>query len=258
MKRSSDRASEVAADFCEPKAKRLHRVTRRVDGIFLLIMAILGGLGLFLLMPGGRRPIAIAGVFISAAATALLVYALVVKLAQDAHMVAFSIFAVIGFWGALRMITHSRPVYSALYFILVVISTTGMLFLAEAEFLAGSLLIIYAGAILVTYLFVIMLASQSGGGPASYDKKAREPFIGVLSGFVLLALIAGQTLQHGADLPTHEPMVEGAQKVAPVATTLLTTYMIGIQIVGVLLLAAMVGAVAIARRQPHPEEELAA
>jgi NADH-quinone oxidoreductase subunit J len=166
-------------------------------------------------------------------------------------------FAVVGLWGALRMITHTRPVYSALYFILVVVSTTGLLFLAEAEFLAGALLIIYAGAILVTYLFVIMLASQSGGGPAAYDQRAREPFIGCLAGFILLGLIAGRTLTSGAELPTHEPLVEGAQKVAPVAASLLTTYMIGIQIVGVLLLAAMVGAVAIARRTPHPEEEVA-
>lgn len=228
-----------------------------MDGILLLIMAIFGGVGLFLLMPGGRRPVAAVGLMAAATATALLVYALVTQVAQDTHMVAFAIFAVVGLWGALRMITHTRPVYSALYFILVVVSTTGLLFLAEAEFLAGALLIIYAGAILVTYLFVIMLASQSGGGPAAYDQRAREPFIGCLAGFILLGLIAGQTLTSGANFPAHEPLVEDAQKVTPVATTLLTTYMIGIQIVGVLLLAAMVGAVAIARRQPHPEEEVA-
>ena len=227
-----------------------------MDGILLLIMAIIGGVGLFLLMPGGRKPVAVIGLLAAATATALLVYALIAQLADDGYMVAFAIFAVIGLWGAIRMITHTRPVYSALYFILVVISTTGLTLLTEAEFLAGALLIIYAGAILVTYLFVIMLASQSGGEPAAYDQQAREPFIGCLAGFILLGLIAGQTLTQKADFVSHEPLVEGVQKVAPVATTLLTTYMIGIQIVGVLLLAAMVGAVAIARRQPHPEEEV--
>ena len=58
-------------------------------------------------------------------------------------------------------ITHPRPVYSALYFVLTVFATAGLFILLWAEFMAAALVLIYAGAILITYVFVIMLASQA-------------------------------------------------------------------------------------------------
>ena len=58
---------------------------------------------------------------------------------------------------------HPRPVYSAVYFVLVVLATTGLCVLAAAEFLAAALVIVYGGAIMVTYIFVIMLAQQAPG-----------------------------------------------------------------------------------------------
>ncbi|MFM7480552.1 MAG: NADH-quinone oxidoreductase subunit J [Planctomycetota bacterium] len=95
---------------------------------------------------------------------------------------------------AVRVITHHRPVYSALYFVLVVISGAALYVLLSAEFVAFSLLIVYAGAILITYLFVLMLAQQSptdtGGADAvEYDRVAREPAAAVTCGFVLLAVL---------------------------------------------------------------------
>ncbi len=80
----------------------------------------------------------------------------------------FVIFSVIAVAAAVRMITHSKPVYSALYFILVVLSSAGLFLLLQAEFMAFALVIVYAGAILVTYVFVLMLAQQA-------ERRKRRP-----------------------------------------------------------------------------------
>lgn len=182
----------------------------------------------------------------------------------------FVIFAIVAVFSAARVITHPRPVYSALYFVLVVLAVTGLCILAAAEFLGIALVIVYAGAIMVTYVFVIMLAQQSG--VADYDRQAREPFAAVAMGFALIA-VATQAMATGS--PT--PQAAGAAKTvltAGVATTqtaatpvknddkgnvravgeqLMTTYVVAVEVAGVLLLVAVVGAIAIAQKRIEPE-----
>jgi NADH-quinone oxidoreductase subunit J len=82
-------------------------------------------------------------------------------------------------------------VLAALHFVVVVIASAAMFLLLEAEFMAFALVIVYAGAILITYLFVLMLARQSptdtAEGPVDYDSVPREPLAAVAVGMVLLA-----------------------------------------------------------------------
>ncbi len=104
--------------------------------------------------------------------------------------------ALVSVASAVRVITHHRPVFSAMYFVLVVISGAAIYVLLSAEFVAFSLVIVYAGAILITYLFVLMLAQQSptdiGSADAvDYDRIAREPASAVIAGFVLIAVLGG-------------------------------------------------------------------
>ncbi len=66
----------------------------------------------------------------------------------------------------MRVVTHPAPVYSALYFILTVFASAGLFVLLSAGFMAAALVLIYAGAILITYVFVIMLASQASAEAA--------------------------------------------------------------------------------------------
>jgi NADH-quinone oxidoreductase subunit J len=207
-------------------------------------------------MPGGRLHVGRAALIVLAGAAAALVALLVPLSGEHGQRVWFALLALLGLIGALRVITHRKPVYSALYFILVIVAVAGLLILMQAEFLAAALVIIYAGAILVTYVFVIMLAQQSGE-PAACDQRAREPFVGVVTGFILLATLTtrlargdGQMLTTGAVDP--EQALGG---VAQVGTHLLTQYVVGIELTGVLLLAAMVGAIAIARRKAVATED---
>src|SRR5262249_54782648 len=98
--------------------------------------------------------------------------------------------------GATRMVTHPKPVFAALYFVLVVVSSAGLFLVLQAEFMAFALIIVYAGATLTTYMSVLMRAQQSraGGGPdvgggTLYDRLPREPLAAVTVGFLLLATL---------------------------------------------------------------------
>ena len=138
-------------------------------------------------------------------------------------------------------------------------STSGMAVLAGAEFLAAALVIVYAGAILVTYVFVIMLAQQPGSADPvassmKYDAMAREPGAAVLAGFVLVATIAGVIV--GREWPGGV-----ASEVAAVGNTLaigdvlLHRFAVSVELAGVLLMVAMIGTIAIARKRiPRADE----
>src|SRR5262245_56861806 len=85
------------------------------------------------------------------------------------------------------MITQKNPVHAALSFALVVLSTCGLFLLQAAPFLMAATIIVYAGAIVVTFLFVIMLAHQEG--PSDADYRSREPFLASVAGFFLLGTL---------------------------------------------------------------------
>lgn len=225
-----------------------------------LAFLALGAVGLYFVMPGGRPEAAKAALLVLAAALGVTVYSIVKYFAGSQPMTSNAIFAAIGLTAAVRVISHKKPVYSALYFILVVISTAGMALLAQAEFLAAALMIVYGGAILVTYVFVIMLAQQSGGPPA-YDRSAREPFFAITAGFVILAVLANPLFKHAAGLPslgaaTTASSADVIGTVSQVGALLLSKYAVGVQMAALLLLAAMIGAIAVARRKATPDGEM--
>ncbi|MEM1165811.1 MAG: NADH-quinone oxidoreductase subunit J [Planctomycetota bacterium] len=108
----------------------------------------------------------------------------------------FYVFALIALASAARVISHPRPVYAALYFILTILSSASLFIITGAEFMGFALIIIYAGAILITYLFVIMLATQAPTEEqeealSPYDAQAREPVLSVVLGFTLIAVLTG-------------------------------------------------------------------
>lgn len=171
----------------------------------LYIASFLGAAALLLLMPrrtpadGGASatPLKLIGAFLGMATIGGLWLWLSRRLPEDLGMqrAAFPYYYVFSFLAiaaAVRVITHGKPVYAALWFVMVVIASSGLLLVLSAEFVAFAMLIIYGGAILVTYVFVIMLASESGGAQRDeespeYDRVAREPLFAVLFGFLVLA-----------------------------------------------------------------------
>ena len=228
----------------------------------------LGSAGVYLALPGGRRSARTAGLLFGLAAIVGFVIFTASRLfPEGSPAITFGLLAAAAVFGAGKLITHPKPVYSALYFILVVVSVACLMVLQEAEFLGIALIIVYAGAILVTYVFVIMLAQQSGA-PA-VDARAREPLTAVLVGFVTMAAIAGRVAHvpiSGDDLrgprpaarllaeestaaeEVVDPLLAGSNT-AQVGFALLSQYVVALEIAGVLLLVAMVGAIAMARKR---------
>lgn len=128
---------------------------------------------------------------------------------EVSHGIFFVIFSICAIAAAIRMVIHERPIYSALYFVLVVVSSAGLLLMLEAEFMAFALIIVYAGAILITYMFVLMLANQAENPEepltqALYDRIPREPAAAVVVGFLLLCLITGTVTGGTKTLPAQD------------------------------------------------------
>ena len=176
----------------------------------LVLICIVAAAGTYMLLPG-RRPgawRAVGGVLLLFAALMLGLSLVRLAIGPDSGHgpgLFFWMFAVIALVGALRVVTHSRPVYAALYFVLTVFATAGLFILLWAEFMAAALVLIYAGAILVTYVFVIMLAASSTPGGvaklAEHDAVSREPLVASAVGFALMGVILFVIFDRGAQLP---------------------------------------------------------
>jgi NADH-quinone oxidoreductase subunit J len=161
------------------------------------------------------------------------------------------------------MITSRNPVYGALWFALATLSTCGLFLLQQAPFLAAATIIVYAGAVIVTFLFVIMLAQQSGA--AGYDQKSRQSLLATLSAFVLLGAIC-LTLQMSDAGPQAAPLaavqtMDGPNPLSKASAeypvggmqalgrSLFGDYLFAVEIAGTLLLVACIGAIAVAPRR---------
>lgn len=183
--------------------------------VLILVLCVIAGVGTVLLLPS-RREAAIARIGGIIALAAAAIFAAVLIREGNARFeggmgVYFWVFSVIAIVGAIRVITHPRPVYSALYFVLTVMATAGLFVLLWAEFMAVALVLIYAGAILVTYVFVIMLAAEAapaqGGtgslsGLSEHDAVSREPLIACAVGFAVMGVLLFVIFDKGANIAT--------------------------------------------------------
>lgn len=178
----------------------------------LYTACLLGSVALYLLLRPGPRSLKLVAVLLGLGALGWIIKASAVAVAtpvngpEAVQRVFFFLFSLIAIASAVRMITHHRPVYAALYFVMVVLSSAGLFLLLEAEFMAFALVIVYAGAILITYLFVLMLAHQvsSGNGADAqpdYDRIPREPGAAAVVGFIMLAVLSDMIFSGTAQLP---------------------------------------------------------
>jgi NADH-quinone oxidoreductase subunit J len=159
-------------------------------GELLLSIAVivLGASGTYLLLPHGHGAIKPRRVHVVGGVLVVLSLLLLARfftppapLLTRLFFYAFSLAAVAA---GVLMITSRNPVYSALWFAAVVVATSGLFLLSGAQFLAAGTVIVYAGAIIVTFLFVIMLAQSQGH--ALYDRSSRAPGRATFCCFLLL------------------------------------------------------------------------
>ena len=160
----------------------------------LLVPLALGALSLYMLLPR-PEPLptlwgAITGVVALVLGGIFVVRADILGIGRPDNLIEnilFYLFSLGAIVSGVLLVTQSNPARGALCFTLVVLSTCGLFLLLAAPFLMAATIIIYAGAIVVTFLFVLMLASQAGRNDA--DSRSREPAFAVLTGLVLLTAI---------------------------------------------------------------------
>jgi NADH:ubiquinone oxidoreductase subunit 6 (subunit J) len=153
----------------------------------IVLPVVLGSIGLYLLLPKARRFRPILGGALAVLALFLGGWWAVDIEAPWAEQVLFYAFAGVAISAGVMLITQKNPVHAALSFAVVVLSSCGLFLLQAAPFLMAATIIVYAGAIVVTFLFVIMLAQQAGLSDA--DRRSREPFLASLAGLILMAAV---------------------------------------------------------------------
>lgn len=197
--------------------------------ILLYLCIALGGFGVALTLPRPKLSPQIIGALLAAAGLGGAFLALALKAGAERPGLYFYVFAAIALGSALRVISHPKPVYAALYFILTILASSALYLMLGAEFMAFALIIIYAGAILITYLFVIMLAEQTPAGQevgvaSEYDRYSREPGAAVIVGFVLLGLLTAMLSRGAQTLEPAAPRAQGEALLAKMPKKIIEAY----------------------------------
>jgi NADH-quinone oxidoreductase subunit J len=160
-----------------------------------------------------------------------------------AQNITFGVLALVMAVSAIRVVTTKNVVHAALYLVLVLAGVAGIFILLAAEFLAIVQILVYIGAIVVLFLFGIMLTRAKIGKLSDLDNDQR--WIGAVVALFLFGVL-GAILNTGfKDIKLD---VADVGRTADVGTSIFQQYVIPFEVVSILLLAALVGAVVIARR----------
>jgi len=214
----------------------------------LVWAVVLGTLGLWMLLPGPRKSLRALGALLALAAA--LCTLSMAPLLDNLIQIPFSLLSGLTLVAAVSAITSRNPVYAAIWFALVLLGVGGLFLINGAQFLGVATVAVYAGAIVVTFLFVLMLAQPDGH--AFYDRVGWgkvSQFVGCLTGMLVAAAIVWAVMEPGAIaalVSTGDRAVDHPQHVASLGGQLFTRHLAAVQAAGALLLAALVGAVAMA------------
>ena len=158
--------------------------------------------------------------------------------------VLFILFGAIAVCGAIMVVTRKHPMASALYLILTLFAVAALFVLRQAHFLAAVQVIVYAGAVVVLFVFVIMLINVPENR-LPVERATATRFLGVIAAglFIVESALAARrfTMSKG---PAPE-----VGSVEAVGRALFTDYLLAFEVTSVLLLAAVIGAIALAKRK---------
>ncbi|WP_394820751.1 NADH-quinone oxidoreductase subunit J [Pendulispora albinea] len=162
----------------------------------------------------------------------------------------FYLMAALSLAGALVTVTNKNPIRGAMGLLLTILSLAGLFLALHAEFLAFIQLIVYAGAIVVLFLFVIMLLGPDAAPPRDHHGRIPRAVAGVLFGLLAAACI----VLMGTKV-TFEPLQRVAGdfgSVDAIGRVIFTEGVVPFELASALLMVAIVGAVAVARgKQAH-------
>jgi NADH-quinone oxidoreductase subunit J len=165
----------------------------------------------------------------------------------------FYLFALILILAAVRVITSRNPVHAALFLVLAFFSAAGVWLLLEAEFLAITLVLVYVGAVMVLFLFVVMMLDINLAAVREGFARGGYLPVGLLVGAVILGqivLVVGPGnfgLEH---IPAPTPLsAEAEPNTVTLGKALYTQYLYPFEIAAALLLVAMIAAITLTMRE---------
>jgi NADH-quinone oxidoreductase subunit J len=157
----------------------------------------------------------------------------------------FYLFGLIAVASALLFVTRKSPVAAALWLVNTMFALAALYVMLDAQFVGAIQVLVYAGAIMVVFLFVVMLLNLGTGDLPDF----RSNRIRLGAGVVAVAMLAELLVLSRGSLPRIEAnTVAEANVIAPVAELLFTEHLLAFEITSVLLLVAVVGAVVLAKR----------
>ncbi len=162
-------------------------------------------------------------------------------------VILFLVFAIIAVVCAINVVVQTHPISSALSLVGVMGSLAVLYLLLGAEFIAAAQLIVYAGAIMVLFIFVIMLLNAGAEGP-----RGRSVIPGALGGLLLILLLVPLAYFVQRWYPDNPIVKFGAFQggtALAVGRALFTTYLLPFEITSLLVLIAIIGAVVLARKE---------
>lgn len=161
---------------------------------------------------------------------------------MSGYDIAFYIFSFLTLLCGVLVITNRNPVTSAMFLVLTIVFMAGLFVLLRAFFLAAVQVVVYAGAVMVLFLFVIMLLDLK----EETRRKIRK--LRVLTGGIAVLAVVGVVLSvvwDSAPAPV-TPTLVGAT--APLGRLLFTNYLLPFEILSVLLLVAMLGVILLSKK----------
>ena len=169
-----------------------------------------------------------------------------------AQNIAFGVLAAATVLAALRVVTTRNVIHAALYLVVVLGSIGALYVLLAAEFVAAVQILVYIGAIVVLFLFGVMLTRAPIGRDVGLDNDQRWTaavtslfLLGVLA-FVLLDAFGDDELPSLSEVGREE--LTATRGTGAVGDAIFSTYLVPFEVVSILLLAALVGAIVLARR----------
>jgi NADH-quinone oxidoreductase subunit J len=163
----------------------------------------------------------------------------------------FYLFSLVMVGAAVMVITVRNPVYAALFLVLTFFSAAAIWLLLEAEFLAVVLIVVYVGAVMVLFLFVVMMLDINLA-------PLKEGFVSYLPvGLLVAAAMVAELLavvwardRFGAEMyPPPEAAEQGFSNTAAVGERLYTAFLLPFEVAGIILLVAIVAAIALTLRK---------
>ena len=162
---------------------------------------------------------------------------------MSAQLVVFLVLAAFAVAGAVSLILQRHPIYSVLSLIVVMVALAGIYLLLAAEFIAAVQIIVYAGAIMVLFVFVIMLLNAGAEERTNFSRAAH--YVGVPVAIFLLFELAYQIAHASAQLIVQPTPADVTRSIS---TLLFQSYVFPFELTSLLILIAILGAMVLAKR----------